>query len=173
MQQAQRELVTRLRANKRCKLELSTVLLKNSVHPQCRRKIFARMPYKRLSQPSRKFSISRFRLWRGNCTFSTGTTDSVNHLYVILLSVVSRSDIADAMKKLPQAEKALEQAIVQIGHELGHAARKDQNGFPLVSVHGVVSNKVRTILCPNVQSVLAWWSIRWSDRFAIRDSGII
>jgi len=47
---------------------------------------------------------------------------------------VSRTDIADAMKKLQQSEKALEQATVQIGHELGHAARKAANGFPLVSL---------------------------------------
>jgi len=69
-----------------------------------------------------------------NWTFSTDTTDSLNHLYVILLSEVSRADIADAMKKLQQSEKAVELAIVQIGDELGHAAQEARNGFPLVSL---------------------------------------
>lgn len=41
-------------------------------------------------------------------------------------AIVSRTDIADAMKKLQLSEKALEQATVQIGHELGHAAQRTQ-----------------------------------------------
>ena len=79
-------------------------------------------------------TFSDFGCLARNWTFSTDTTDSVNHLYVILLSEVSRTDIADAMKKLQQSEKALELAIVHIGHELGHVARKARNGFPLVSL---------------------------------------
>lgn len=41
-------------------------------------------------------------------------------------AIVSRTDIADAMKKLQVSEKALEQATVQIGHEIGHAAQRSQ-----------------------------------------------
>lgn len=39
-------------------------------------------------------------------------------------AIVSRTDIADAMRKLQQTEKALEEATVTIGHEIGHAAQR-------------------------------------------------
>ena len=39
-------------------------------------------------------------------------------------AIVSRTDIADAMRMLQQTEKALEAGIVTIGHENGHAAQR-------------------------------------------------
>lgn len=39
-------------------------------------------------------------------------------------AIVNRTDIVDAMKKLQQAEKAIEAATVTISHELGHAAKR-------------------------------------------------
>jgi hypothetical protein len=39
-------------------------------------------------------------------------------------AIVSRTDIVDAMRMLQQAEKAIEQAAVTIGHENGHAAKQ-------------------------------------------------
>jgi integrase len=41
-------------------------------------------------------------------------------------AIVSRSDIADAMRILQQTEKALEKAVVTIGHDIGHAAQRAQ-----------------------------------------------
>jgi integrase len=49
-------------------------------------------------------------------------------------AIVSRTDIADAMRKLQQAEKALEEtAVVTIGHEIGHAAQ--QTKAPTLPAH--------------------------------------
>jgi integrase len=39
-------------------------------------------------------------------------------------AIVNRTDIVDAMRKLQQAEKALEPSLVTIGHENGHAAQQ-------------------------------------------------
>lgn len=39
-------------------------------------------------------------------------------------AIVNRTDIVDAMKKLQQAEKAIEAATVTISHEIGHAAKR-------------------------------------------------
>jgi integrase len=50
-------------------------------------------------------------------------------------AIVSRTDIADAMRKLQQSEKALDQAaLVTIGHENGHAAKPtDLQALPALS----------------------------------------
>jgi predicted alpha/beta hydrolase family esterase len=39
-------------------------------------------------------------------------------------AIVSRTDIAEAMRMLQQTEKALEAGMVTIGHENGHAAQR-------------------------------------------------
>ncbi len=39
-------------------------------------------------------------------------------------AIVNRTDIADAMRKLQQAERAIEDGTVTIGHEIGHAAKR-------------------------------------------------
>ena len=41
-------------------------------------------------------------------------------------AIVNRSDIADAMRMLQQTEKAVEDGLVTIGHENGHAAKRTQ-----------------------------------------------
>jgi integrase len=50
-------------------------------------------------------------------------------------AIVSRTDVVDAMRKLQQAERALEQAMVTIGHENGHAAQRTQVQAPPALAH--------------------------------------
>jgi integrase len=53
-------------------------------------------------------------------------------------AIVSRTDIADAMRMLQQTEKALENATVTVGHEMGHAAKRTQVPALPAQMHQVV-----------------------------------
>jgi len=53
-------------------------------------------------------------------------------------AIVSRTDIADAMRMLQQTEKALGNATVTIGHEIGHAAKRTQAQALPAQMHQLV-----------------------------------
>lgn len=50
-------------------------------------------------------------------------------------AIVNHTDIVDAMQKLQKTEKALQDAVITIGHENGHAAQQTAVQAPQALTH--------------------------------------
>ena len=166
--------MTRLRANKRCKFVLSTLSVEKLSSPKMPEKTFALgCPTNDLLSFPDIFYPPDFGIFGAKLDFFNrhGRKRQSPLCHTSQRSQSRR--YRRCHEKLQQSEKALEQATVPIGHKLGHGPRKARYGFPLESVQGLCGMKYAQLYAKTVQSALKWWSIRWSDRFAIGNSGII